>query len=234
MAGHLKPNGLLNVNPQQFINPQTKEAVYILGLLWADGYIATYVNKKTHKKSYRVEVQLVQNDMNDLLTIFTQTGKWNIFTGNYKNNDNLQRQPRTTVCTSSKVLHTFLLDNDYGTKTISSPTKILKTIPQDLHHYFWHGYFDGDGSLWISKNGYQRQLSLCGSIEQDWTDAIELFRTLDIIYHNHIVNASCKGSNLRITNKDGIIKFTNYIYQDKSLIGLTRKYVCAHLINSQI
>jgi hypothetical protein len=234
MAGHLKPNHLLNVNPQQFIQPRIKEVVYILGLIWADGYIAKYINKKTNKKSYRVEVQLVENDMKDLLTIFAQTGKWNMSTNNYQNNDGLHRQIRTTLCTSSKALHTFLLDNDYSIKSIASPTKILQVIPQELHHYFWHGFFDGDGCLWISKNGYSKQLMLCGSFEQDWICGINLLKRLNIKYNHHIVNASCKCSNLRITNKDGIIKFTNYIYQDKSLVGLTRKYERARLINYQI
>lgn len=58
-----------NINLEEFINPTKKEYVYILGLLWADGYIY---------KSGSVSLMCKDDDSKNICDLFLRTGNWKI------------------------------------------------------------------------------------------------------------------------------------------------------------
>ncbi len=59
-------------NPQPFLRPDTKEVVYILGMLWADGTVGTY-------KNCSIALEIINEDMNDITQTLLKTGKWNFY-----------------------------------------------------------------------------------------------------------------------------------------------------------
>jgi hypothetical protein len=205
------------VNPEQFLNITTPEISYILGFLWADGYI---------RDDY-VVMWLKIDDAEHIKHIFEKTGNWNIY---YR----ITKLGSKQMCfhTNNRFIYNFLVENDYLNKSKLSPDKILSNIPNELKHYFFRGYFDGDGTIYHSKKNYQNILNITSTYEQDWSTTENLFKKLNIKYRltksskinkKGILN-SC--SRIVTQNKDGVIKFCDYIYNDfeNDNIGLHRKF----------
>lgn len=117
------PNNERKVNPEQFFNIQTPEVAYILGLIWADGYVDIE----------RISLSVVTKDMKDYIPIFLKTGNWNASLSKQRV---LNEQPQQKIRCYNKPLSLFLIENDYRIKSKSSPDKILSKIPKHLQHYF--------------------------------------------------------------------------------------------------
>ena len=219
------------VNPNIFIKNLSKEAVYILGLLWADGYILS------KKYANSVKLECIKKDILIFYNIFQKTGNWGILFRNIKN-----RQPQGLIHTSNKLLVNFLIKNNYGPHNDKSADSILENIPKHLHKYWYRGLIDGDGCWYINRKNYIYQFSLAGSYDQDWTYFENLLNKLKIKYsiqrriqlrkHQKSTKSSC----VRITNKQDIVKFGNYIYDNYHInnMGLKRKYDKYMLIKSYL
>jgi hypothetical protein len=216
-----KPPHLCNINPDIFTNPCTKELVYLLGYLWADGYINKNIDKNK-KKRYIVSLQIQHEDFLSIENIIDITGKWNKWKRKESNNNGVYRKAQQTVITSNKIIHNFLLKYNYGYK-YKNPT-ILSIIPNNQHYYWFRGYFVGDGCFYCGKSSKQISISSC--YQQDWSFMKDLCKQLSIKYSIQRLkrNATSASSSFRITNKIGIITFGNYIYKNYDNIGLKRKY----------
>jgi len=210
------PN-LYDVNPLQFINPTTPEVAYILGLLWADGYIG---------KNNAVNIQAVRTDLDLLYKHFLTTGNWKIYYRTPKN-----RKEQATIHKGNMMLANFLKENDYTIKSDKSACKILSIIPENLKHYWFRGVVDGDGCFYI-RNKKSYQFSLASSYQQDWTYFEDLLKSLNIKYNiQRRIQIrknlpSTQSSVIRISNKNTIKILGEYIYQNYEIdkIGLHRKY----------
>lgn len=209
-----------NINPNQFLNISSPEVAYILGLLWADGYI------KNDKKRSRIEISGIEEDLKEIKWIFDKIGKWNYYNLFRKN-----RKKQLLIQTNNRPIATFLEKNDYQAKSGKSADKILALIPNNLKHYWFRGLIDGDGCFYFNSKQYLTQFSVAGPYNQDWTYLELLCQQLNIKYvikrkkqlQQKRIN---KSSILRITNRRDIIKFANFIYYNypKDKMGLSRKY----------
>lgn len=206
-----------NINIKEVFDISLSENIYLLGLLWADGWIT--------KKYNSVKIEILKSDYNDIRHIFKN---WNIYL-----KTNSAKNETVTCCINNYQFHELLKNSDYFDKKIKTPKKILDIIPKNLHYYFWRGYFDGDGCFYYKMNKYPiRQVFFTSSYEQDWSEHEIMLDMLNIDKYkiNKIVTKT-KGVNgkfnqysqLRFTQKDLIKKFGDYIYQG-SLFGLERKY----------
>jgi len=206
------------VSSNFFTHCATAESAYILGLLWADGTI--------YKKDYqnRIAIECLEDDMNEFKKYFKKSGKWSI----YNRKGRISGKNMTNLNTNNKFLTDFLIENDYNTKSLKSPIKILNLIPVNLKHYFFRGWIDGDGCFYINKKNSCFQFYLSGSYEQDWSSIEYLLLKLNLKYKiNRIINKNnTKYSSIRITNKKGIETLGFYIYKNFKVdkIGLKRKY----------
>lgn len=160
-----------NLNPEQFLNITSPEVAYILGLLWADGYI--------YKKNYfnTINIECKKEDLEYVKDVFMKIGKWNIY---YRKRIN--RAEQMTFHTNNVYICDFLIRNDYGSKSFLSADKILSNIPNDIKHYWFRGIVDGDGCFYINEDKKIYQFSLSGPYEQDWTYFENLCRQLKIKY----------------------------------------------------
>lgn len=201
---------LLNVNPQQFIEPTTPEVSYLLGLLWADGFLGS---------NYSINLEVVSEDAQEFSPIFQKTGKWNTFhrqRGNHK--------PETKFTCSSKVMCEYFISQGFDEKSNGkSPCGLIQSIPKPLQHYWFRGYLDGDGCFYFNAKQYLRQLVFSSCYEQDWTFVETLFSKLEIQkWKVSNIKSKHSYSRLRCTNKADITRLGKYVYQDE-LFGLTRK-----------
>ena len=107
--------------------PETKEAAYVLGFLWADGHIG---NK------YTVSMELKRTDLEDIKDTFEKVfGDWKFY---FREREG--RAPQGTLRSSNKVLYEFLEYFDYKTKTIGCPRKIINRIPIKHQYMWWRGF----------------------------------------------------------------------------------------------
>lgn len=200
-----RTNDEFNINIEQFINIQKPEVAYILGFLWADGYIVRN----------EVRLEIVKDDLDTIKPILESIGYW---TYSYRDRNGCRTSGRAT--TSNKKLKEFLVDHDYDKKSYVSADKILSKMPNDLKHYFFRGLVDGDGC--ITTKG----LVISSTYNQDWAYVDDLSYQLGIsAYTYRRRKASESGSTIEINGKQALIA-CDYIYNGFSNdnIGLIRKH----------
>lgn len=130
------------VNHSYFSTIDSHEKAYLLGILFADGCVM--------KKSN--QVHLISNDY-DLLEFFK---KEICFTGEIKQNP-LHKNAKFVAFSSIEMKRDLI-------KLGCIPQKsLVLEFPEIEDKYFWTfllGYFDGDGSLWVSKNKRMAHLKI--------------------------------------------------------------------------
>ena len=154
-----------NINPNLFLNITTKEIPYLLGLIWADGFL----NPSKNGKNSNLGFVMVKEDINIIKPVLETIGKWNY----YERKQPVESwKPSINVITNNKRILNFLIENDYDIKSQASADKILSKIPDELKHYFFRGLIDGDGCFYHyvpQKGSTLRQFILTSTYEQDWS-----------------------------------------------------------------
>lgn len=204
-------NRIRKVSMDNFTNINKKEVAYFLGFFWSDGYISRD----------EITIQIKREDGLIIHSILNKFGEWRLVERLKKLNDKYFEQSNIRI--NDKYIKNFLLENDFDKKSLISPSKILKLIPDELKKYFFRGLIDGDGCF-CSKN--RNYFSITGNINQKWNDIEELFETLNIKYSlNRKERINGSSSYIVISSKKDIIKLGDYLYGDCfDSIGLKRKY----------
>lgn len=215
LASRPRPE-LCGVNADFFTKVNTPEIAYLLGIIWADGYV--------DKKSFRIVLSIVESDANTIEALIMKTGKWNVRIWQPPGN----RKSQKSFVTHNKVIHNLLSSCNYQLKSVSSACKILDLIPEEMRCYFWRGYFDGDGCVCNRSRhgGHSTHMSLAGSLNQDWTFVEKLFDKLNIKFKIQKRDNKHKSSCVVLYNVHDINKFFEFIYPGKKYdeIGFKRKY----------
>ena len=199
------------VQVDDFIN-FTSYSSYLLGLLWADGYV-------TKNGRPIVRIELMHDDFIVIENVFEQVGKWSIY-----NRDREGRQRQRIASVSGEKLNSFLKSLDYCEKSYKSADKVLDLVPNEFKHYWWRGLVDGDGCFYINKKYHNYQFTVGGSYNQDWTFVEDLLKKLGIFYRVlRRVQKKSKNSIVQITRRKDIGKLVDYVYQGE-FFGLERKY----------
>lgn len=201
------------VNPTPFKNITDKMYAYILGLIWADGYVIP---------PYIVGLSTTYPDAEFFVPLFLKTGKWKYY--DEQKRDNWKKSCQ--IKTSNRELVSFLVENDYTSKHYASADKILSHIPENLLRYWLRGFFDGDGHLYTDNKGSHR-VSFSGPHDQEWDHLQLLCEKIGVngIIHKEVRNTG-SGSTFTIYGMYKSIKFCEYMYNgypDDNL-GLQRKY----------
>jgi len=191
---------------------------YILGYIWADGYL--------YEKNNSIELYTSVKDIDNILNIFNNVGNWYV----KKRIKYLKKTNKFyisyTIGVCDKELSNYLLENDFKEKSLKSPNKILKLIPKKYHSDFYRGYSDGDGSFSLYNNKKTCNYNITSSINQDWWFIENIFQKLDIKYKIYKYERnSGNSSSISISNKWDIIKIGDYLYQNSNDVRLERKYL---------
>lgn len=202
-----------------YIDINNYKHVYLLGLFWADACL--HMNKKNY---FQFSYECKPSDFKDNETLFNSLNCGHISKRNKSLNSKLYSS--ITFNLGKQETCKFLYDLDFSQKSSIAPTKILNIIPNNLKHYFWRGYFDGDGCLHVTNN--KIELAFWSTINQDWSEFIKLLNDLNIdryfIFKYKRNNGKHCSSCIGIRRANYILKFMEYIYQGDFSIGLTRKY----------
>lgn len=207
------------VNKNEFIKLDNPIIIYLMGLMWADGYLHSTLN--------RLELCILEKDYEDISEIINSLGEWSIVKINRKNR-------KTSIrlgCYSKDICDIFKKYN-YHNKSVDEPL-FIKNIPTHLIYYFFRGLVDGDGCFYLSKDKKQRQFYLAGTYEQNWQyfeDYLIKNNIKYIIHRKEQKNKEQKNSKYSIVyigGCDNIKNFGELIFENFSVdkIGLTRKYL---------
>ena len=204
-------NDDFNVNIEQFINITKPEVAYILGFLWADGYIVRN----------EIRLEIVKDDLEVVQPILESIGSW---TYSYKDRARNGFKNRTIgrAVTSNKKLKEFLVEHDYDKKSYISADKILSKIPDELKHCFFRGLIDGDGCIYVNEELNHKRVSITSSVNQNWSYIETICNELKVNF-NIYKKIGLNSSSMVEINGIHAKNFCDYIYQDK-YFGLNRKY----------
>mgnify|MGYP001613579597 CR=1 FL=1 len=211
---------LAKMEMEQFLDIKCSKIAYLLGFIWADGYIC--------KDSARILMN--KEDSNYIKPIIDSSGEWSVYINPNKSRP-LSWKESILFVKNSRILTSFLKENDYCEKSFKSPDKILSKIPENLKHYWWRGYFDGDGCINLTSK--HRRASICSTYEQDWKFVKDLASELNFnfaIEKTKRINKSSgnenKYSKIHIQNLRSLNLFLFYVYEgyETDNIGFKRKY----------
>lgn len=221
-------------NHSFFEKIDTEEKAYFLGLIYADG--CHYIPKQA-TASVSVSISLQEQDkyilehLNSL--IYLNNPKPLEFRKKRKEN----HQNQFTFITHSRKISKDLISLGVPprkSRILKFPTE--EQVPSYLIHHFIRGYFDGDGSIYLStkrKNRKNQSLafrcSICGTNNFSST----LKNILDKLNISSVMELHNNSFILRIIGNRNCEKFGDWIYKESSLF-LERKHIKFNLLKETI
>lgn len=202
----------------EFLNITKPEVAYLLGYMWADGNVS--------KQNNNIQIEILDTDAKRVRDIFC---KYLPFKVKYKKR-NGKKHNSIVFRISDRFLKKFLVEQDFLIKTGASADKILSKIPEALQHYWWRGYFDGDGCMtWQMGTSYSGRFLFAACYNQDWSFVKKMFKRIGCSPFR-ITRGILKNRGKFIGRHSSIIchglqnlkNFYNYIYSGEQF-GLFRK-----------
>ncbi len=183
--------------------------VYFLGLMWADGNIS-----KSPK--HRIKLKIKTSDFDYIRRHLSRVGNfWNEH--EYTDSRHPHWSKMTVFETTHRDLWRFFESQDYLIKSGGSADKILSHIPEHLRHYWWRGYFDGDGCI------SNRRLCFNSGLDQDWGFVENLGKQLNISFDIERKDRGSRAGSKTIVGRWHFIKKTiDFLYQGEQF-GFDRK-----------
>lgn len=127
-------------NDDYFNDINSDIKAYLLGFLYADGYLAS---------DGRIGIRLNLKDEEIILKIKSEICPMNPV--EYTNNQNIKRGPQCSIRFKSKKIYNRLLDLGFCIKKTKTESKILQNIPLEYKLSFIRGFTDGDGHIQYNK-----------------------------------------------------------------------------------
>ncbi len=225
--GFRKERSHVNTIKMDLLNNVASEKIaYLLGFMWADGSLKP-IYFKGKISSFGFYMGGAANDFKNLIPLMNELGEFGIRNVILKQTD-CKRQPQIHFYSYDQVFCKFLYHFEYNVKSTVSPSKIISHLDKNLHSAFWHGFFDGDGSLSVDRKNYCSHLSFCGAGNQSWESLTEMLDELNVKWRLLNEEYTTKTGKVHTCSKIDLslrsdIKIVmDYILKD-STVGLQRK-----------
>ena len=158
----------------------TEQKAYFLGFMYADGCISAISRKNSAYIKYQVQISLTDEQIiNDFKTVFPFFNLQTFDFGKYKSTWNKQYALRK----ANKKLFDDLLKHGMLQRKSGEEGKLLKMpkLSKELLPHFIRGYFDGDGSINISKKRPNlRRIEICSSSKEFMLQLKQILESLNI------------------------------------------------------
>ena len=222
-----KLNNYNRYDVSNIVNISSNYVAYILGYLWADGYISKNDKFLTAVNLVNSDAEFLYNiliSINDGWKIGSEIKKyWTNSDGEIK-----QAQNQRYIRIYSQELHKFLKENDYSEKSNKSFSKIWNIMSNERKSYFILGLFDGDGNFnyQFRKNKYHSgEFVITSSYDYDWSTVENYFTENNIEYSIYrIVVKLGRISKIVVRKKNSLLKLYCLLYSN-NFKGLERKYI---------
>lgn len=139
-------------NDHFFDSIDSEVKAYLLGFLYADGYLAS---------DGRIGIRLKEEDIEILEMIQKYICPSNPI--EHSNNQNFKRQPQCSIRWKSHIMYNRLKELGFCIDKTHTDSNIFQLIPEDMKKHFLRGYTDGDGHIQAYRldNGTYRKISIC-------------------------------------------------------------------------
>lgn len=200
----------------KLFNNISNELAYWIGFFWADG---------TVNRHSSMVIEIIKEDGDNLKDQFLKIFPFVITERKRRN-----KKAQTTIRVSDKKISFLLESLGKYPNSFESHKKIMEYLgKEELQKMFLRGLIDGDGSFYWNEKEKYAQFTLASSYNQDWSFLKKFLEN----FNPHIVKDICssgKSSVLRITGRDNIVNFIQFLQYDSKSIGLKRKVDIANKI----
>lgn len=198
-----------SINQNFFDTIDTQEKAYILGLLYADGYVSetnTYISLALHNKDNHILEQINTVTLNECPI-------------------RDKKQMRVLNIYSKKMVERLVELGCGQAKTFKLKFPTEEQVPSYLIHHFIRGYFDGDGCIYVSNTNNNRMFHLIGFdlflVEVQSILIKKCFLNKTKFYYPP--RSDDRIAELKFCGRNQCIKIRDWLYQDASIF-LQRKY----------
>lgn len=201
------------INENAFDNLEDEDVAYWLGFLFADGCI--------HKDFFTIELSLKEEDKEHIKKFLDFMGSdADIKRRKIELNGKTHYASRGVIC-STKIARRL---NELGCTPNKSLTLKFPELPKESLRHFIRGYFDGDGSVTISKRSINRKSSLSFSLIST-EEFLDHYQNILLDLGINKIKYQKTGNAFICTHGGNIVasKFYNYIYTN-STVYLERKH----------
>jgi len=139
-------------NDHFFDSIDSEIKAYLLGYLYADGYLAS---------DGRIGMRLQEDDVEILEMVQKYICPNNPIESS--NNQNFKRKPQHSIRWKSPIMYKRLQELGFCIDKTHAESNIFQLIPENMKAHFLRGYTDGDGSIQAYRldNGTYRKISIC-------------------------------------------------------------------------
>lgn len=187
------------------------EKAYVLGFLYADGYIT---------ENHRIGLLLARKDEEVAKFILSRLCPSKEV--KYYNNQSIKRSPQVKFRITSKRIYNRLKELSFYTNKTSKQSDILKKIPNEWKNSFIRGFCDGDGNIrcqHVRLQSYKFSFTFSNGTDQILQDIMQHLNSQKIYskiyaYKNYYMLSS--------NRKLDVAKFCKLIYENDNF-SLKRK-----------
>lgn len=201
----------------------TEEKAYWLGFLYADGC----VQHRNDSDTYTLDLALSSHDKNHLEAFKKSLNSTNPIK-DYLSGGNMSGYPVSKISIVSKELCLQLINKgctERKSNTLKFPDKSIFTN-NDLIRHFIRGYFDGDGSVFISNEKHWRNGTITKVIHYRFVGTEDFLNEINnqIGLSGNLTHSknTGKAAELCFKRKKKLIPFYKYLYENAT-IWLSRK-----------
>lgn len=211
----MKAKNQIYSHREDLFDQWTEESTYLLGYLEADGYLLE------DKETIRVCIQTSDKDKEFIQMLYSLTG----FTGKlgkYNNKANGKTYKKLRFTVSSRAWKNSLLYWHYR-------RGCLPPIPNNLIHHYIRGYFDGDGSIFWSKQAQHLRSNFVFNstvLAESFANYLRSITNSKLNIHRKTTSNRCWYFNC---GNKATINLMRYMYKDAK-IYLQRKHDLAYTL----
>lgn len=208
------PPKIYSVKEDIFQNIDTEEKAWMLGFIYADGYIDSSKTKLkfTLAEKDKDVLEKIKSILRSNSPIKRKEGR------QIKGTDYFGSSTVTLMISNAQICQDLEKHGAFYKKSLKLQFPLF--LKDELIRHFIRGYFDGDGSITFGRHDFPK-ISIASN--KEFLEGIHDILLKENITSNIYASNRSKVNSLEINAKSSVEKFLNYIYKDSNIF-MERKY----------
>lgn len=208
------PPKIYSVKEDIFQNIDTEEKAWMLGFIYADGYIDSSKTKLkfTLAEKDKDVLEKIKSILRSNSPIKRKEGR------QIKGTDYFGSSAVTLMISNAQICQDLEKHGAFYKKSLKLQFPLF--LKDELIRHFIRGYFDGDGSIAFGRHDFPK-ISIASN--KEFLEGIHDILLKENITSNIYASNRSKVNSLEINAKSSVEKFLNYIYKDSNIF-MERKY----------
>lgn len=203
------PDFDVNLNFSSRFANMDEDLAYWLGFMWADG---------TVNRHSSMVIEIIESDGVSLNDSFMKIFPFSVTTRKRRN-----KKGQMTFRVCDKDVSVLLESLGKYPHSSESHKKVFEYLQEKRFQVaFLRGLIDGDGNFYLNREEKYGQFTLASNYNQDWSFLKNYLRDFNPSIAKD-EDATGKSSILRITGRDNLVNFINFLSYEDNNFGLKRK-----------